>query len=165
MEFPDPHVWFVFPGQRLGASITCPVHFGDDQRHSFHDHCEWRDKYYWAKITWEISQATIFFGWEMAQHSLTAPTVISQQALTHIIPFLTKEFSSWQVILPSFRTLFIPVFLNCWLAKHALENMIVSNTLSPYLVFQCYHLNSCVMLFCWHAIPPLPSNFSPPALS
>ncbi|XP_034449187.1 potassium channel subfamily T member 2 isoform X2 [Hippoglossus hippoglossus] len=28
------------------------------------------------------------------------------------------------VILPSFRNLFIPVFLNCWLAKHALENMI-----------------------------------------
>uniref|UniRef100_A0A8C5A185 Potassium sodium-activated channel subfamily T member 2b n=1 Tax=Gadus morhua TaxID=8049 RepID=A0A8C5A185_GADMO len=28
------------------------------------------------------------------------------------------------VIVPSFRNLFIPVFLNCWLAKHALENMI-----------------------------------------
>ncbi|KAL2101607.1 hypothetical protein ACEWY4_003368 [Coilia grayii] len=28
------------------------------------------------------------------------------------------------VILPSLRNLFIPVFLNCWLAKHALENMI-----------------------------------------
>ncbi|CAL8273749.1 unnamed protein product [Lota lota] len=34
------------------------------------------------------------------------------------IPFMIT------VIVPSFRNLFIPVFLNCWLAKHALENMI-----------------------------------------
>jgi hypothetical protein len=28
-----------------------------------------------------------------------------------------------QVFFPSLRHLFIPVFLNCWLAKHSLENM------------------------------------------
>lgn len=32
----------------------------------------------------------------------------------------------FQVIYKPLRNLFIPVFLNCWLAKHALENMIVS---------------------------------------
>lgn len=37
-----------------------------------------------------------------------------------------------QVILPSLRNLFIPVFLNCWLAKHALENMIVSKAKLKY---------------------------------
>lgn len=37
-----------------------------------------------------------------------------------------KALSLWQVILPTLRNLFIPVFLNCWLAKHSLENMIVS---------------------------------------
>lgn len=43
MEFPDLCVWFVFPGQRLGAGLTCPLHSGDDQRHSVHDHCEWKN--------------------------------------------------------------------------------------------------------------------------
>lgn len=73
---------------------------------------------------------------------------MSQQAFAHIISSLTRDFrtaqhnkkgdatetpvlffSLSQVILPSLRNLFIPVFLNCWLAKHALENMIVSEAL------------------------------------
>lgn len=33
-----------------------------------------------------------------------------------------------QIFWPALRNIFIPVFLNCWLAKHALENMIVSMT-------------------------------------
>ncbi|XP_051995662.1 potassium channel subfamily T member 2-like [Xyrauchen texanus] len=44
------------------------------------------------------------------------------------IPFILEMISAVPfvitVILPSLRNLFIPVFLNCWLAKHALENMI-----------------------------------------
>uniref|UniRef100_A0A8C7XCU3 Potassium sodium-activated channel subfamily T member 2b n=1 Tax=Oryzias sinensis TaxID=183150 RepID=A0A8C7XCU3_9TELE len=44
------------------------------------------------------------------------------------VPFILEMISTVPfmitVILPSFRNLFIPVFLNCWLAKHALENMI-----------------------------------------
>lgn len=32
-----------------------------------------------------------------------------------------------QLLYPPMRNLFIPVFLNCWLAKHSLENMFVSN--------------------------------------
>uniref|UniRef100_A0A8C6TRW3 RCK N-terminal domain-containing protein n=1 Tax=Neogobius melanostomus TaxID=47308 RepID=A0A8C6TRW3_9GOBI len=44
------------------------------------------------------------------------------------IPFVLEMISAIPfmitVILPSVRNLFIPVFLNCWLAKHALENMI-----------------------------------------
>lgn len=50
MEFPDPCVWFLFPGQRLGASITCPLHSGDDQCCSLHDHCEWKDMICWALV-------------------------------------------------------------------------------------------------------------------
>ncbi|GAA6065012.1 potassium channel subfamily T member 2 [Tachysurus ichikawai] len=46
------------------------------------------------------------------------------------VPFILEMISAVPfvitVILPSLRNLFIPVFLNCWLAKHALENMIVS---------------------------------------
>lgn len=34
--------------------------------------------------------------------------------------------SPLQIFWAPLRNLFIPVFLNCWLAKHALENMIVS---------------------------------------
>ncbi|XP_037544980.1 potassium channel subfamily T member 2 isoform X2 [Nematolebias whitei] len=44
------------------------------------------------------------------------------------VPFILEMISTVPfmitVILPSLRNLFIPVFLNCWLAKHALENMI-----------------------------------------
>ncbi|XP_044530842.1 potassium channel subfamily T member 2 [Gracilinanus agilis] len=38
--------------------------------------------------------------------------------IINAVPFIISIF--W----PSLRNLFIPVFLNCWLAKHALENMI-----------------------------------------
>ncbi|XP_017161609.1 potassium channel subfamily T member 2 [Poecilia reticulata] len=44
------------------------------------------------------------------------------------VPFILEMISTVPfmitVILPSLRNIFIPVFLNCWLAKHALENMI-----------------------------------------
>ena len=32
----------------------------------------------------------------------------------------------FQILYPPWRNLFIPVFLNCWLAKSALENMLVN---------------------------------------
>ncbi|KAM8814818.1 potassium channel subfamily T member 2 isoform 3-T3 [Rhynchonycteris naso] len=38
--------------------------------------------------------------------------------IINAVPFVISIF--W----PSLRNLFVPVFLNCWLAKHALENMI-----------------------------------------
>ncbi|XP_053523294.1 potassium channel subfamily T member 2 isoform X6 [Artibeus jamaicensis] len=38
--------------------------------------------------------------------------------IVNAVPFVISIF--W----PSLRNLFVPVFLNCWLAKHALENMI-----------------------------------------
>lgn len=38
-----------------------------------------------------------------------------------------KHFpSGLQIFWPPLRNIFVPVFLNCWLAKCALENMIVS---------------------------------------
>ncbi|TNN58676.1 Potassium channel subfamily T member 1 [Liparis tanakae] len=40
--------------------------------------------------------------------------------MINTVPFIITIF--W----PSIRNIFIPVFLNCWLAKCALENMIVS---------------------------------------
>uniref|UniRef100_A0A674IRK0 RCK N-terminal domain-containing protein n=1 Tax=Terrapene triunguis TaxID=2587831 RepID=A0A674IRK0_9SAUR len=44
------------------------------------------------------------------------------------IPFLLEIINAVPFIItifwPALRNLFIPVFLNCWLAKHALENMI-----------------------------------------
>ncbi|XP_073656294.1 potassium channel subfamily T member 2 isoform X1 [Tursiops truncatus] len=44
------------------------------------------------------------------------------------IPFILEVINAVPFIIsifwPSLRNLFVPVFLNCWLAKHALENMI-----------------------------------------
>uniref|UniRef100_A0A8C0UI32 Potassium sodium-activated channel subfamily T member 1 n=1 Tax=Cyanistes caeruleus TaxID=156563 RepID=A0A8C0UI32_CYACU len=45
--------------------------------------------------------------------------------MINTVPFIITIF--W----PPLRNLFIPVFLNCWLAKYALENMIVSVPLCP----------------------------------
>lgn len=60
--------------------------------------------------------------------------------------------------MPSLRNLFIPVFLNCWLAKHALENMIVRN--EAYLLsFLPVKLCLCVSTFITQLL------FSSPSLS
>lgn len=146
MAFPDRRVCFAFPGQRLWASVACLLHSGDDQRHSLHDHCEWT---HWHHM---FKREPLFHGRDL------------------VIVQLVKNVSnplSFQVTLPSLRNLFIPVFLNCWLAKHTLENMIVSEALSPNPnFFHYFHLNIAVMLFCWHAIAPLClCRFSSPALS
>lgn len=44
--------------------------------------------------------------------------------MIYISPFLSIIFLKifWEPL----RNIFVPVFLNCWLAKGALENMIVS---------------------------------------
>lgn len=43
-------------------------------------------------------------------------------------PFLTSMFSLFlKIFWHPLKNIFVPVFLNCWLAKGALENMIVSN--------------------------------------
>lgn len=61
MKFVDPFMCLLFPGQRLGASVTCPLHSGDDQCHSLHDHCEWKGMHYWALAAQGVSQAFICF--------------------------------------------------------------------------------------------------------
>uniref|UniRef100_A0A8C2XPC9 Potassium sodium-activated channel subfamily T member 2b n=1 Tax=Cyclopterus lumpus TaxID=8103 RepID=A0A8C2XPC9_CYCLU len=74
--------------------------------------------------------------WSLSNRSLFSETMLLvylsykgnvwEQVLR--VPFILEMISAIPfmitVILPSFRNLFIPVFLNCWLAKHALENMI-----------------------------------------
>ncbi|MEE6496343.1 hypothetical protein FKM82_002311 [Ascaphus truei] len=44
------------------------------------------------------------------------------------VPFLLEMINTMPFIItifwPPLRNLFVPVFLNCWLAKHSLENMI-----------------------------------------
>ncbi|XP_023375875.1 potassium channel subfamily T member 2 [Pteropus vampyrus] len=68
------------------------------------------EKYYWRK-TVDIKNE---FGniWEQI---LRIPFILE---IINAVPFIISIF--W----PSLRNLFVPVFLNCWLAKHALENMI-----------------------------------------
>uniref|UniRef100_A0A2K6KXE7 Potassium sodium-activated channel subfamily T member 2 n=1 Tax=Rhinopithecus bieti TaxID=61621 RepID=A0A2K6KXE7_RHIBE len=49
--------------------------------------------------------------------------------IINAVPFIISIF--W----PSLRNLFVPVFLNCWLAKHALENMIVSIEVKTFVSY------------------------------
>ncbi|XP_019677720.1 potassium channel subfamily T member 2 isoform X5 [Herpailurus yagouaroundi] len=44
--------------------------------------------------------------------------------IINAVPFIISLWFVFQIFWPSLRNLFVPVFLNCWLAKHALENMI-----------------------------------------
>ncbi|XP_063503734.1 potassium channel subfamily T member 2 isoform X1 [Pongo pygmaeus] len=44
--------------------------------------------------------------------------------IINAVPFIISFRFVLQIFWPSLRNLFVPVFLNCWLAKHALENMI-----------------------------------------
>ncbi|XP_059710464.1 potassium channel subfamily T member 2 isoform X6 [Haemorhous mexicanus] len=45
-------------------------------------------------------------------------------AVISLFETLLLSYLSYKIFWPVLRNLFIPVFLNCWLAKHALENMI-----------------------------------------
>ncbi|XP_040594222.1 potassium channel subfamily T member 2 isoform X3 [Mesocricetus auratus] len=44
--------------------------------------------------------------------------------IINAVPFIISFLLVFQIFWPTLRNLFVPVFLNCWLAKHALENMI-----------------------------------------
>ncbi|XP_045018312.1 potassium channel subfamily T member 1 isoform X6 [Bubalus bubalis] len=61
--------------------------------------------------------------------------------MINTLPFIITIF--W----PPLRNLFIPVFLNCWLAKHALENMI-NDFHRAILRSQSAMFNQVLILFC-----------------
>ncbi|XP_058148933.2 potassium channel subfamily T member 1, partial [Dasypus novemcinctus] len=61
--------------------------------------------------------------------------------MVNTLPFIVTIF--W----PPLRNLFIPVFLNCWLAKHALENMI-NDFHRAILRSQSAMFNQVLILFC-----------------
>lgn len=48
-------------------------------------------------------------------------TVSYHHRVCHVVSNLSCSLS--QLFFPPLRHLFIPIFLNCWLAKHSLENM------------------------------------------
>lgn len=59
-----------------------------------------------------------------------------------------------QILWPPMRNLFIPIFLNCWLAKRSLENMFVSiewMRCSCYFFFHFFFLLLFIILFRAHA--------------
>ncbi|XP_075792843.1 potassium channel subfamily T member 2 isoform X6 [Pelodiscus sinensis] len=90
----------------------------------------------WSPIIWvnrslplwglQVSVALISLFETMLLGYLSYKGNIWEQILR--IPFLLEIINAVPFIItifwPSLRNLFIPVFLNCWLAKHALENMI-----------------------------------------
>ncbi|XP_043855274.1 potassium channel subfamily T member 2 isoform X1 [Dromiciops gliroides] len=69
------------------------------------------------KGNWIHSSCILYHGIEgnIWEQILRIPFILE---IINAVPFIISIF--W----PSLRNLFIPVFLNCWLAKHALENMI-----------------------------------------
>ncbi|XP_052375967.1 potassium channel subfamily T member 1-like [Oncorhynchus keta] len=95
-----------------------------------------RTQFDWSLIIWvnrplplwalQVLVAFISFFETMLLVYLSYKGNIWEQVLR--VPFILEMISAVPfvitVILPSLRNLFIPVFLNCWLAKHALENMI-----------------------------------------
>ncbi|XP_043346734.1 potassium channel subfamily T member 2 isoform X4 [Dermochelys coriacea] len=90
----------------------------------------------WSPIIWvnrslplwglQVSVALISLFETMLLGYLSYKGNIWEQVLR--IPFLLEIINAVPFIItifwPALRNIFIPVFLNCWLAKHALENMI-----------------------------------------
>lgn len=164
MEFPDPCVWFAFPGQRLGASVTCPLHSGDDQRRSFHDHCELKDRQH-SSIA-ERTYLTPARVTQKAYHMLTQPlwlctTCGKKNGQTDwFFLFLTGDSALLQKSLHSCISQLLAGQTR--FGEHDSE----WSAISLYNFFHYFHLSISVVLFCWHAIAPLClCHFSSPALS
>ncbi|XP_059840695.1 potassium channel subfamily T member 2 isoform X2 [Hypanus sabinus] len=95
-----------------------------------------RERNGWSPIIWverslplwglQVTVALISFFETMLLAYLSYKGNIWEQILR--IPFILEMINTVPFIITIFwsplRNLFIPVFLNCWLAKHALENMI-----------------------------------------
>ncbi|KAL1786602.1 potassium channel subfamily T member 1 isoform X3 [Sigmodon hispidus] len=116
-------------------------------------------EFHWAPILWverkmtlwviQVIVATISFLETMLLIYLSYKGNIWEQ-IVHVsfilemintLPFIITVF--W----PPLRNLFIPVFLNCWLAKHALENMI-NDFHRAILRTQSAMFNQVLILFC-----------------
>ncbi|KAM9206752.1 potassium channel subfamily T member 1 isoform 1-T1 [Dugong dugon] len=116
-------------------------------------------EFYWAPILWverkmslwavQVIVAMISFLETMLLMYLSYKGNIWEQIfhvsfvleIINTLPFIITIF--W----PPLRNLFIPVFLNCWLAKHALENMI-NDFHRAILRTQSAMFNQVLILFC-----------------
>ncbi|XP_048846562.1 potassium channel subfamily T member 2 [Brienomyrus brachyistius] len=115
------------PREGRGGCWTCPKQNSSAHPWSHFD---------WSLIIWvnrpvplwalQVLVAFISFLETMLLVYLSYKGNVWEQVLR--VPFVLEMISAVPfvitVCLPSLRNLFIPVFLNCWLAKHALENMI-----------------------------------------
>ncbi|KAJ7332379.1 hypothetical protein JRQ81_014559, partial [Phrynocephalus forsythii] len=90
----------------------------------------------WSPIIW-VNRSLPLWGLQVSVASISLLETILLSYLSYKgniweqvvrIPFLLEIINAIPFIItifwPALRNLFIPVFLNCWLAKHALENMI-----------------------------------------
>ncbi|XP_055456207.1 potassium channel subfamily T member 1 isoform X5 [Psammomys obesus] len=116
-------------------------------------------EFHWAPILWverkmalwvtQVIVATISFLETMLLIYLSYKGNIWEQIfhvsfvleMINTLPFIITVF--W----PPLRNLFIPVFLNCWLAKHTLENMI-NDFHRAILRTQSAMFNQVLILFC-----------------
>ncbi|XP_078506411.1 potassium channel subfamily T member 2-like, partial [Lissotriton helveticus] len=115
------------PQEGRGGCWECPK-----QNHSMLQ----MSKFDWTPIIWvnrplplwglQVLVALISFSETMLLAYLGYKGNIWEQVLR--IPFILEMMNTLPFLItvfwPPLRNLFIPVFLNCWLAKHALENMI-----------------------------------------
>ncbi|XP_028679181.1 potassium channel subfamily T member 2 [Erpetoichthys calabaricus] len=115
------------PQEGSGGCWTCPK-----QNSSTHQNSQFN----WSLIIWvnrplplwalQVLVALISLSETMLLVYLSYKGNVWEQVLR--IPFILEMISAVPFLItvgvPSLRNLFIPVFLNCWLAKHALENMI-----------------------------------------
>ncbi|XP_005346331.1 potassium channel subfamily T member 1 isoform X7 [Microtus ochrogaster] len=116
-------------------------------------------EFHWAPILWverkmtlwviQVIVATISFLETMLLIYLSYKGNIWEQVFH--VPFVLEMINTLPFIItvfwPPLRNLFIPVFLNCWLAKHALENMI-NDFHRAILRTQSAMFNQVLILFC-----------------
>ncbi|XP_058528821.1 potassium channel subfamily T member 1 [Ochotona princeps] len=138
------------PGQGIGC-WGCEKH-----NYTFNDSSS---QINWAPILWverrmalwviQVVVAVISFLETMLLIYLSYKGNIWEQIFR--VPFVLEMINTLPFIItifwPPLRNLFIPVFLNCWLAKHALENMI-NDFHRAILRTQSAMSNQVLILFC-----------------
>uniref|UniRef100_A0A2K5VKI1 RCK N-terminal domain-containing protein n=1 Tax=Macaca fascicularis TaxID=9541 RepID=A0A2K5VKI1_MACFA len=124
------------------------------QNYSFNDSSS---EINWAPILWVERKMTLWAIQVTLAHIPFLHSILpsflppSTSIPFHSFPFLLPPRSPLPFIItifwPPLRNLFIPVFLNCWLAKHALENMI-NDFHRAILRTQSAMFNQVLILFC-----------------
>ncbi|KAA8584423.1 hypothetical protein FQN60_008208 [Etheostoma spectabile] len=112
------------PGQGASASHSAGQQNAPSGNNKCVD-CQWNGSVQDREINWDL---IFWVDRKIPVWAIQVIVAIISFLETMLLMYLSYKGNIWeqifQIFWPSIRNIFIPVFLNCWLAKCALENMI-----------------------------------------